>query len=88
MNEYKADENYDYEADENFDELRPSSSDEYSDDDYSLESRIAAQNQFYGRWAAEKWILRVYLRRCYRSLLSRVRPVKPVDSTSDDELPF
>lgn len=80
MNEYK--------ADENSDQSRSYSSDEFSDEDYSLESKIATQNQFYGRWAAEKWLLRVYLRRCYRFLLSKVRPVKPVDSNSDDELPF
>jgi hypothetical protein len=88
MNEYKTDENYGYEADENSDQSRPYSSDEFSDDDYSLDSRIASQNQYYGRWAAEKWLLRVYLRRCCRFLRSRFRPVKPVNSISDDELPF
>jgi len=58
-----------------------------SDDDHSLDSEITSRNQYYGRWAAEKWLLRIYLRRCYRFFLSTVRPVKPVD-TSDDGLPF
>ena len=75
------------ELDENSDVSQPCPSDEHSDDD-SLDSRIASQNQYYGRWAAEKWLLRVYLRRCCRFLLSRVRLVKPVNGTSDDELPF
>jgi hypothetical protein len=77
-----------YELDENSDESQLCLSDDCSDDDYSLESRIASQNQYYGRWAAEKWLLRVYLRRCCRFLRSKFRPVKPVNSTSDDELPF
>jgi len=77
-----------YELDEDSDVSQTCRSDEDSEDDYSLELRIASQNQYYGRWAAEKWLLRVYLRRCCRFLLSRFRPVKPVSSTSDDELPF
>ena len=77
-----------YELDENSDESQLCLSDDCSDDDYSLESRIASQNQYYGRWAAEKWLLGVYLRRCCRFLRSKFRPVKPVNSTSDDELPF
>jgi hypothetical protein len=63
-------------------------SDEYSEDDYSLDCRIASQNQYSGRWAAEKWLLRVYLRRCCRFLLSSFRQVKPTNSSCDDELPF
>ena len=78
----------DYELDENSDVSQHCPSDQYSEDDFSLDSRIASQNQYYGWWAAEKWLLRVYLRRCCRFLLSRFRPVKPVNSTSDDELPF
>jgi hypothetical protein len=78
-----------YELDEEYDASQPCPSDEYSeDDDFSLDSRIALQNQYRGRWAAEKWLLRVYLRRCCRSLLSGFRPNKPVNSVSDDELPF
>lgn len=77
-----------YELDENSDVPRPCPSDEHSDDDYSLDSRIASQNQYYGRWAAEKWLLRVYLRRCCRFVLSGFKQNKPVNSTSDDELPF
>jgi len=77
-----------YELDENSDESQLCLSDDYSDDDYSLECRIASQNQYYGRWAAEKWLLRVYLRRCCRFLRSRFSPAKPVNSISDDELPF
>ena len=79
---------HEYELDENSDASQPCPSDEYSEDDFSLDSRIASQKQFYGRWAAEKWLLRVYLRRCCRFLLSRFRPVKPVNSASDDEPPF
>ena len=77
-----------YELDENSDVSQHCPSDQYSEDDFSLDSRIASQNQYYGWWAAEKWLLRVYLRRCCRFLLSRFRPVKPVNSTSDDKLPF
>jgi len=77
-----------YDLDESAEVSQPCPSDEYSDDDYSLDSRIASQNQHYGRWAAEKWLLRVYLRRCCRFLVSRFRSVKPVNRTSDDELPF
>jgi hypothetical protein len=78
-----------YELDENSDMSQPCPRDEYSEDDgFSLDSRIASQNLYYGRWAAEKWILRVYLRRCCRFLLSSFRPVRPVNSISDDELPF
>jgi hypothetical protein len=76
-----------YELDENSDVSQACPSDEHSDDG-SLDSRIASQNQYYGRWAAEKWLLRVYLRRFCRFLLSRFRPVKPVNSASDDEPPF
>ena len=72
------------ELDESSDVSQPFPSDEQSDDD--LDSRIAAQNQFYGRWAVEKWLLRVYLRRCRRFLRSRFRPVKPANSTADDDL--
>ena len=77
-----------HELDENFDVSQRCRGDEYSEDDNSLDFMIASQNQYYGRWAAEKWLLRVYLRRCCRFLLSRLRPVKPVNSTSGDELPF
>lgn len=76
-----------YELDENPDVSQPCPSDEYSDDD-SLDSRIASQNQYYGRWAIEKWLLRVYVRRCCRFLRSKFRQAKQVDSTSDDGLPF
>ena len=75
------------ELDENSDVSQPCPSDEHSDDD-SLDSRIASQNQYYGRWAAEKWLLRVYLRRCCRFLRSKFSPAKQVNSTPDDELPF
>jgi hypothetical protein len=77
-----------YELDEDSDASQPCPSEEYSENDFSLDSRIAAQNQYWGRWAAEKWLLGVYLRRCCRFLQSNFRPVKPVNSTSDDELPF
>jgi hypothetical protein len=78
-----------YELDGNPDMSQPYPRDEYSeDDDFSLESKIASQNQYYGRWAAEKWLLRVYLRRCCGLLLSIFRRGKPVNSTSNDELPF
>jgi hypothetical protein len=77
-----------YELDENSDVSQPGPSEEYSEDDYSLDSRIASQNRYCGRWATEKWLLRVYLRRCCRFLMSRLSPVKPVDSRSNDELPF
>ena len=80
MNEFESDEN------SNVAQSRPS--DVYSEDEYSLDSRIASQNQYCRRWAAEKWLLRVYLRRCYRFLLSRFRQVKPTNSSCDDELPF
>jgi hypothetical protein len=76
-----------YELDENSDVSQPCPSNEHSDD-HSLDSRIASQNQYYGRWAAEKWLLRVYLRRCCRFLRSKFRPAKQVNSTSDVELPF
>jgi hypothetical protein len=76
-----------YELDENSDESQLCLSDDYSDDDYSLECRIASQNQYYGRWAAEKWLLRLYLYRCCRFLRSRFRPVKRAENASD-ELPF
>jgi hypothetical protein len=76
-----------YELDENSDESQLCLSDDCSDDDYSLEYRIASQNQYYGRWAVEKWLLRLYLHRCCRFLLSRFTTVKPVANTSD-ELPF
>jgi hypothetical protein len=77
-----------YDLDESSEVSQPCPSDEYSDDDYSLDSRIASQNQYYGPWAAEKWLLRVYLRRCCRFLRSKFRPAKQVNSASDDELPF
>ena len=76
-----------YELDENSEVSQPYPSDEHSDDD-SLDFRIASQNQYYGRWAAEKWLLRVYLRRCCRFLRSKFSPAKQVNSTPDDELPF
>jgi hypothetical protein len=76
-----------HEVEENSKVPQASPGDEPSDDDHSLDSEITSQNQHYGRWAAAKWLLRIYLRRCYRSFLSRVRPVKPVD-TSNDGLPF
>src|ERR1035438_84059 len=75
-----------HEVEENSDVPQRCPSDKQSDD-YSLDSKMASQNQYYGRWAAEKWLLRVYLRRCCRFLLSRVRTVKTVD-TSGDKLPF
>ena len=77
-----------YELDENSYVSQPCPSDEYGEDDSSLDSRIASQNQYYGRWAAEKWLLRVYLRRCCGLLLSIFRRGKPVNSTSNEELPF
>jgi hypothetical protein len=86
MNKYEADENFDYEIDDNADALPLCPSDEYRDDD-SVEFRINSQNQYHGRWAAEKWLLRLYFYRCHRFLLSRFRPLKPTETTSD-ELPF
>jgi hypothetical protein len=86
MNEYEADENFDYEIDDNAGGSPPCASDEYSDDD-SVELKIDSQSQYYGRWAAEKWLVRLYFCRCRRLLLSRFRPVKPTENTSD-ELPF
>ena len=77
-----------YELGENSDVSQPCPSDEHSEDDFSLDSKIASQNQYYGRGAAEKWLLRVYLRRCCRFLRSKFRPAKQVNGTSDDELPF
>jgi hypothetical protein len=77
-----------HELDDRFDLSQLPPNDDYSDDDYSLDSRIAFRNQYYGRWAAEKWLLRVYLRRCHRFLLSRIRPMKLASSSFDDELPF
>ena len=77
-----------YELDGNPDMSQPYPRDEYSEDDFSLDSRIASQDQYYGRGAAEKWLLRVYLRRCCGLLLSIFRRGKPVNSTSNDELPF
>jgi hypothetical protein len=79
---------HEYEFDEDSDASQPRPSDEYSEDDFSLDSRIASQKQYYGWGAAEKWLLRVYLRRCCHFLLSRFRPNKLVNDTSDDELPF
>ena len=87
MDEFNGDENSDHDFDENSDELRRCLSDDDSVDDYPLEG-ISSQNKFYGRWAAEKFLLRVYLHRCCRFLLSRFRPVKPADNTSDDKPPF
>jgi hypothetical protein len=49
-----------YQLDEDSDVSQSCQSDEESEDDHSLELRIASQNQYYGRWAAEKWLLRVY----------------------------
>ena len=72
-----------YELDENSEESQFCPSDDYNDDDYSL----ATQSQYSGRWAAEQWLLRLYLYRCCRFLRSRLRPEKPADNTSD-ELPF
>ena len=76
-----------YELDENSDEYQLCPSDDYSDSNYSLECRIASQSQYYGRWAAETWLLRLYFYRCSRFLRSRFRPEKPADNTAD-ELPF
>ena len=70
------------EVGQNFDVL-PSNLSEDSED---LDSRIAAQKQYYRRWAAERWLLCVYLRRCHRFLRSGFRPVKPVNNSADDEL--
>jgi hypothetical protein len=78
----------DYELDENSGLSQPRQSVEYSEDDFTLDSRIASQNQYYGCGAAEKWLFRVYLRRCCRFLLSKLGPVKPVNNTPDDDLPF
>jgi len=40
-----------YELDENSDMSQPCPRDEYSEDDgFSLDSRIASQNLYYGRW--------------------------------------
>jgi hypothetical protein len=38
-----------FELDENSDVAQSCPSDEYSEDDYSLDSRIASQNQYCGR---------------------------------------
>lgn len=76
------------EEDQHYDVTRLCLNDEYSDDDYNLDSRIASQDQYYGRWAAEKWLLQVYLRRCRRFLQSRIRPMEPASCSFDDELPF
>jgi hypothetical protein len=72
-----------YELDKDADTSHPCS----NDDDYILDLRIKSQNHYYGRWAAEKWLLCVYLRRCYRFLRPRFRPVDPAHDTSDD-VPF
>jgi len=78
-----------YESYEDSDASRLCSIDGYSEDeDFSLDSRAASQDQYCGRLAAEKWLLRVYLRRCCRFLLSWFPPAKPGHSTSDDNLPF
>jgi hypothetical protein len=47
-----------HEVEENSDVPQACPSDEQSDDDDSLDSKIASRNQYYGRWAAEKWLLR------------------------------
>ena len=86
MNEYEADENFDYEIDDNAGGSPPCASDEYSDDD-SVELRIDSQSQYYGRWAAEKWLLRLYFFPMPPPSMSRFRPVKRTENTSD-ELPF
>jgi len=86
MNGHEVDENFDYGIDDNAVDSPLCPGDECSDDD-SMEFRIASQNQYYGRWAAEKWLLRLYLYRCYRFLRSRFRPGKLAENTSD-ELPF
>jgi len=76
-----------YELVENSDKSQLCPSDDYSDDDYSLECRTDSRSQYYGRWAAEKWLLRLYLYRCCRFLRWSFRPEKPAENTSD-ELPF
>jgi hypothetical protein len=76
-----------YELVENSDESQLCPSDDYSDDDYSLECRTDSQSQYYRRWAAEKWLLRLYLHRCRRFLRWSFRPEKPAANTSD-EPPF
>ena len=73
-----------YEVDENSDVPHSSPSDEHSDGD--LDYRVAIQNQYCGRWAAEKWLIRVYLRRCRRFLRWRFRPGKPTNSSPDRDL--
>lgn len=74
---------YDIEADTDPFPLRLS--DDYGDEDVACESD--SQNQFQGRWAAERWFLRVCFRRCQRYLASGLRPAKPTETTTD-ELPF
>jgi len=86
MNEYEADENFDYEIDDNAGASPLCPSNEYSDDD-SVEFRIDSHNQYYGRWAAEKWLLRLYFFPMPPPSMSRFRPVKRTENTSD-ELPF
>jgi hypothetical protein len=61
------------------------SPDEHSDDDYS-DYWIALHDRYYGRWAAERWLLRVYLRRWWRFLCSRFGSVKKVENISDKDL--
>jgi hypothetical protein len=58
MNEFDADENFEHDFDENCDELQLCLSGDDSDGDYSLE-RLSSQDQFYGQWAGEKFLLRV-----------------------------
>jgi hypothetical protein len=58
-----------------------------NDDAYWLEIAIAARRKYSARWAAERWILRRYLRRFGRVLLSRFKPAKSAKSPTD-ELPF
>jgi len=69
MNQYSEVESHDYVLDEFYDETQYCQSAEYSEEYYILESRIYLQNQYYGRWAAEKWLLRlcprVHLTTCH-----------------------
>ena len=76
------------EIDENYDASQSPTCDARSDSDYEFE--MTSRNQYYGRWAAEWWLLLRYFRRCRRFLMAMIGRVKPVSGTShgSHELPF
>jgi hypothetical protein len=71
------------ESEENRDKLQCPNGD-CSDADYDQDEEAASRSQYYGRWAAERWILRRYLRRFVRFSLSQFKPAKSVKSSSDE----